>query len=85
MTYAAHPLTLPQVFLILDFGISIAGMLLILFVSVCLCVDGDSRRGMGVELQTLAKEVARVETVRNYAGEFSFTRFVFSVCEFHSI
>ncbi|KAL8457390.1 hypothetical protein ACS0TY_035305 [Phlomoides rotata] len=30
--------------------------------------DGESRRGMGVELQALAKEVARVETVRNYAG-----------------
>lgn len=31
-------------------------------------VDGESRRGMGEELQALAKEVARVETVRNYAG-----------------
>ncbi|XP_042013763.1 RINT1-like protein MAG2 isoform X1 [Salvia splendens] len=29
--------------------------------------DGESRRGMGEELQALAKEVARVETVRNYA------------------
>ncbi|GFP99365.1 rint1-like protein mag2 [Phtheirospermum japonicum] len=29
--------------------------------------DGGSRRGMGEELQALAKEVARVETVRNYA------------------
>ncbi|CAA0826825.1 RINT1-like protein MAG2 [Striga hermonthica] len=28
---------------------------------------GGSRRGMGEELQALAKEVARVETVRNYA------------------
>ncbi|XP_073146993.1 RINT1-like protein MAG2 isoform X2 [Henckelia pumila] len=29
--------------------------------------DGGSRRGMVEELQALAKEVARVETVRNYA------------------
>ncbi|EYU35856.1 hypothetical protein ABFS82_09G036600 [Erythranthe guttata] len=29
--------------------------------------DGGLERGMGVELQALAKEVARVETVRNYA------------------
>ncbi|KAK6117965.1 hypothetical protein DH2020_048302 [Rehmannia glutinosa] len=29
--------------------------------------EGGSRRGMGEELQALAKEVARVETVRNYA------------------
>ncbi|KAH6807664.1 RINT-1 / TIP-1 family [Perilla frutescens var. frutescens] len=30
-------------------------------------LDGESKRGMGEELQALAKEVARVETVRNYA------------------
>ncbi|KAG8388673.1 hypothetical protein BUALT_Bualt02G0149800 [Buddleja alternifolia] len=30
--------------------------------------DEGSKRGMGEELQALAKEVARVETVRNYAG-----------------
>lgn len=37
-------------------------------IDVCVFIDGESRRGMGEELQALAKEVARVETVRNYAG-----------------
>ncbi|KAI3454645.1 hypothetical protein Pfo_011308 [Paulownia fortunei] len=50
-------------FLNFDFRLKAIDFCACLFV----CIDGGSRRGMGEELQALAKEVARVETVRNYA------------------
>lgn len=48
-----------------------------------LCVDGGGRKILGEELPALAKEVARVEMVRAYAGEFlNFLRYSGAFNEF---
>lgn len=46
-----------------------------------LYVDGGSERLLGEELPALAKEVARVEAVRTYAGEYFF-HFILYFCYF---